>query len=88
MSSSSFCSFIPLPALTETGTYVVYKRRGTHITTDEVHDILSPYGALNQCEVLHPQLREMMGYPLAIVVEFAMFDATRDLQSVSDRSTS
>lgn len=64
-------------------TYVIQRKDGQAITTGEAQRALQPYGSLAKCEHLHAQLREPLNYPPTVLVEFAMFDANRDLQSVS-----
>lgn len=64
-------------------TFVVQKKTGSPITIDEAERVLLAFGQLSKCELLHPQLRDPLGYPPTILVEFSMFDATRDLHTVS-----
>ncbi|KAK3695514.1 hypothetical protein B0T22DRAFT_508783 [Podospora appendiculata] len=61
--------------------FVVWKRNGGNITVEEARQIVEPYGALNKCEMLANQVRETMGLPEAVLVEFATFDPTRDFNS-------
>ena len=68
------------------GTFVAYKVTNDGITAEEVRALLAQYGPMSKCELLHPQLQEALGIPRAVVVEFAMFDPSRDLQSVSQIS--
>lgn len=65
------------------GTFIVFKRRRGAVTVDEVRSLLEPFGSLNKCEYLNQQLREMLGLPMTVIVEFAMFDPGRDLNAVS-----
>ncbi|KAK2600985.1 hypothetical protein N8I77_010473 [Diaporthe amygdali] len=62
-------------------TFIVQKKSGAPITVDEVTNTLLPYGSLSKCELLSPQLREPLGFPPTVLVEFSMFDATRDLHT-------
>lgn len=62
-------------------TFIVQKKSGVPITVEEAQDTLLPYGSLSKCELLHPQLREPLGFPPTVLVEFSMFDATRDLHT-------
>jgi polyadenylate-binding protein len=62
-------------------TFIIQKKSGAHITAAEAKNTLRAYGSLNKCEVLHPQLREPLGFPSTVLVEFSMFDATRDLHT-------
>lgn len=62
-------------------TFIVQKKSGTPITVEEAQSTLLPYGSLSKCELLHPQLREPLGFPPTVLVEFSMFDATRDLHT-------
>lgn len=62
-------------------TFIVQKKSGNPITVEEAQNTLLPYGSLNKCELLHPQLREPLGFPPTVLVEFSMFDATRDLHT-------
>lgn len=62
-------------------TFIVQKKSGNPITVEEAQSTLLPYGSLNKCELLHPQLREPLGFPPTVLVEFSMFDATRDLHT-------
>lgn len=62
-------------------TFIVQKKSGTPITVEEAQNTLLPYGSLSKCELLHPQLREPLGFPPTVLVEFSMFDATRDLHT-------
>ncbi|KAI3398613.1 hypothetical protein diail_8961 [Diaporthe ilicicola] len=62
-------------------TFIIQKKSGTPITVEEAQDTLMPYGSLSKCEILHPQLREPLGFPPTVLVEFSMFDATRDLHT-------
>lgn len=64
-------------------TFVVQKKSGASISIDEAEKLLVPFGQLSKCEVLHPQLRDSLGYSPTVLVEFSMFDATRDLHTVS-----
>lgn len=64
-------------------TFVIQKKTGPPITVDEAERALLAFGQLSKCELLHPQLREPLGYPPTVLVEFSMFDATRDLHTVS-----
>lgn len=64
-------------------TFVIQKKTGSPITIDEAEKVLLPFGSLTKCELLHPQLREPLGFPPTVLVEFSMFDATRDLHTVS-----
>lgn len=64
-------------------TFVIQRKTGGHITIDEAEKVLLPYGSLSKCELLHPQLRDPLGFPPTVLVEFSMFDATRDLHTVS-----
>lgn len=64
-------------------TFVIQKKTGGLITIDEAEKALLPFGSLNKCETLHPQLREPLNMPPSVLVEFSMFDATRDLHQVS-----
>ena len=61
----------------------MYKRRNEDITTDEARALMEPYGALSKVEFLDEQLRLQMNIPVAVLVEFALFSASRDLNSVS-----
>lgn len=63
-------------------TFVIQRKTGGPITIDEAEKVLLPYGSLSKCELLHPQLREPLGFPPTVLVEFSMFDATRDLHTV------
>jgi hypothetical protein len=65
---------------------VVHKRRyGQKITADEVRELMLGFGALNKCEYIRPELAiQLQLPPVAVVVEFAMFDADRDVIKVSD----
>lgn len=63
-------------------TFIVQKKTGTPITIDEVERLLKAFGQLSKCEFLHPQLRDSLGYSPTVLVEFSMFDATRDLHTV------
>lgn len=62
-------------------TFIVQKKSGNPITVEEAQNTLLPYGSLSKCELLHPQLREPLGFPPTVLVEFSMFDATRDLHT-------
>ncbi|ROW10490.1 hypothetical protein VMCG_01664 [Cytospora schulzeri] len=62
-------------------TFIIQKKSGTPITVQEAQEVLLPYGSLSKCEVLHPQLREPLNFPPTILIEFSMFDATRDLHT-------
>ncbi|PSR77773.1 hypothetical protein BD289DRAFT_486340 [Coniella lustricola] len=63
-------------------TYVIQKKDGGPISLEEAREALLTFGPLSKCEHLHDQLRKPLGYPPTVLVEFAMFDANRDLQSV------
>lgn len=67
------------------GTFIVHKRYGGEITVDEARSLLEPYGPINKAEFLHTQLQEMLGLPLTVIAEFALYDPGRDLQTVSDK---
>jgi hypothetical protein len=64
---------------------VIYKRRnGVKITIEEARELMLDFGALNRCEHLRPELATQLQLtPGAIVVEFATFEADRDLIKVS-----
>ncbi|KAL2273430.1 hypothetical protein FJTKL_04502 [Diaporthe vaccinii] len=62
-------------------TFIVQKKSGNPITVEEAQSTLMPYGSLSKCEFLHPQLREPLDFPPTVLVEFSMFDATRDLHT-------
>lgn len=64
-------------------TFIIQKKTGTPITIDEAEKVLVAFGQLSKCELLHPQLRDTLGYSATVLVEFSMFDATRDLHTVS-----
>lgn len=64
-------------------TFIIQKKNGAAITIDEAEKALLPFGSMNKCEVMHPQLREPLRLPPTVLVEFSMFDATRDLHQVS-----
>lgn len=67
-------------------TFVIQKKNGTPITIQEAEEALLPFGSLSKIEELHPDLRTPLEYPPTILVEFSMFDATRDLHTVSQQS--
>lgn len=62
-------------------TFVIQKKSGNPITVEEARQVLLPFGSLSKCELLHPQLREPLNYPPTVLIEFSMFDATRDLHT-------
>lgn len=62
-------------------TFVIQKKSGTPITVQEAQEVLLPYGSLSKCELLHPQLREPLNFPPTVLIEFSMFDASRDLHT-------
>ncbi|KAJ4386642.1 hypothetical protein N0V93_009540 [Gnomoniopsis smithogilvyi] len=62
-------------------TFIIQKKSGTPITIEEAERVLLAFGKLSKCELLHPQLRDTLGYSPTILVEFSMFDATRDLHT-------
>ena len=62
---------------------MIYKKNRGHITTIEARQILEPYGDLAKCELLKDHIQEAMDLPPAIFVEFAVFNPSRDLLSVS-----
>lgn len=64
-------------------TFIIQKKNGAPITTAEAEKALLPFGSMNKCEIMHPQLREPLHLPPTVLVEFSMFDATRDLHQVS-----
>lgn len=64
-------------------TFIIQKKNCSPINIDEAEKALLPFGSMNKCEVLHPQLRDPLGFPPTVLVEFSMFDATRDLHTVS-----
>lgn len=65
------------------GTFLLYKSDGSDVTIIEAQDLMGQYGPMAKCEFLHHQLQEALRVPRAIVVEYAMFDPSRDLQAVS-----
>lgn len=64
-------------------TFIMQKKNGAQITIDEAEKALLPFGSMSKIEVMHPQLREPLRLPPTVLVEFSMFDATRDLHQVS-----
>ncbi|ROV94200.1 hypothetical protein VSDG_05740 [Cytospora chrysosperma] len=62
-------------------TFIIQKKSGSPITVQEAQEVLLPYGSLSKCELLHPQLREPLNFPPTVLIEFSMFDATRDLHT-------
>lgn len=62
-------------------TFIIQKKSGSPITVREAQQVLLPYGSLSKCELLHPQLREPLNFPPTVLIEFSMFDATRDLHT-------
>lgn len=62
-------------------TFVIHKRSCAPISAQEAQQVLLPFGSLSKCEVLHPQLREPLKLPPTVLIEFSMFDATRDLHT-------
>ncbi|KUI65660.1 Meiotic activator RIM4 [Cytospora mali] len=62
-------------------TFIIQKKSGSPMTVQEAQEVLLPYGSLSKCELLHPQLREPLNFPPTVLIEFSMFDATRDLHT-------
>lgn len=64
-------------------TFIIQKKSGAPISIDEAEKALLPFGSMSKIEIMHPQLREPLRLPPTVLVEFSMFDATRDLHQVS-----
>jgi hypothetical protein len=63
-------------------TFILYGREDEDITLEEAREICSRYGTLARCEELPAQIRETMGLPYTVLVEFRIFDARRDFNAV------
>lgn len=65
------------------GAFYIYRRRGNPITVDEARSVLDQFGSIESAEH-SPRLQSEFDVRAVVVVEFATFDPTRDLQSVGD----
>lgn len=64
-------------------TFIIMRKHGASITVVEARGVLSAFGDLSRAEMMHPTLRDSLGYPATVLVEFVRFDPDRDLYSVS-----